>query len=123
MNVDTPGNEFGKGTLSSEITHLGKIRYLVLCRVACVVVPTTKWVKICRAQKRIKITYLMHAWTADMEFFSPISFGCKPGRILFDSAKKKKKTPPSELSSLYHIVPTKKVRAAKTTGWNECCVA
>lgn len=57
MNVDTPGNEFGKGTLSSEITYLGKIRYLVLCRVACVVVPTTKRVKICRAQKRIKITY------------------------------------------------------------------
>lgn len=44
MNVDTPGNEF-----SSEITylHVGKIRslHVVLCRVACVVVPTTKWVK------------------------------------------------------------------------------
>lgn len=38
MNVDIPGNEFGKGTLSSEITHLGKIRYLpspVSCRVCC----------------------------------------------------------------------------------------
>lgn len=71
MNVDTPGNDFGKGTLSSEITylHVGKIRYLVLCRVACAVVPTTKWVKICIAQKRIKITSGMHAWTADMESF------------------------------------------------------
>lgn len=57
--VDTPGNEFGKGTLSSEITHLGKIRYLhvpspVSCRVCCRT--HHEMGQICIAQKRIKIT-------------------------------------------------------------------
>lgn len=68
--------------------------------------------QICRAQKRIKI---MHAWTADMEFFA-YKLGCKPGRILFDSEKKKKENLTSRLVSL-SCSSHEKVRAAKNTGW------
>lgn len=54
--VDTPGNEFGKGIIKCD--HLGKIRYLPTCSsVSCRVCCRThhEMGQICRAQKRIKI--------------------------------------------------------------------
>lgn len=51
-----------------------------------------------------------------MEFFA-YKLGCKPGRILFDSEKKKKE---SEVSSLYRVVPTRKCERLKTQAGMLC---
>lgn len=125
MNVDTPGSEFGKGALSSEITYLGKIRYLpspVSCRVCC---RTHHEMGQNLQSAEANQDHLPNA-RLDREhgiFFSPISLDSNLEGFCLTARKRKKKPPIRALVSL-SCSSHETVRAAKTTtGWNECCVA